>query len=104
MHAWWLIFNPQKTNPHRIQITAGRNHINYPGKLSTTADLNTSKLMWNSVLSTEGAKCMCLDINNFHLSAPLGKFKYMKTPLTLFPQCTVNQYDLTKCTQWYRLT
>ena len=58
-------FCPQKFDPHRIRITAGGNLINYPGELSTrTADLTTSKLMWNSVLSTEGAKYMCLDIKN----------------------------------------
>ncbi len=56
-------FCPQKADPHRICITAGGNLINYPGELTTqTADLTTSKLMWNSVLSTEGAKNMCLDI------------------------------------------
>ena len=48
-------FRPQKEDPHRIRITAGGNLINYPGKLLTwTADITTSKLMWNSVLSTEG--------------------------------------------------
>jgi hypothetical protein len=42
-------FRPQKADPHRIRITAGGNLINYPGKLTTqTADLTTSKLMWNS--------------------------------------------------------
>ena len=72
-------FRPQKEDPHRIRITAGGNLINYPGELSTrTADLTTSKLMWNSVLSTEGAKYMCLDIKNFYLSAPLDRFEYMK--------------------------
>ncbi len=50
-------FSPLKANPHHILITAGGNLINYPGDLSThTADPTTSKLMWNSVLSTEGAK------------------------------------------------
>ena len=59
-------FRPQKDDPHRIRIAAGGNLINYPGELSTrTADLTTSKLMWNSVLSTEGAKYMCLDIKFF---------------------------------------
>ena len=72
-------YRPQKEDPHRIRITAGGNLINYPGELSTrTADLTTSKLMWNSVLSTEGAKYMCLDIKNFYLSAPLDRFEYMK--------------------------
>jgi len=65
-------FRLQKADPHRIRITAGGNLINYPGELTTqTADLTTSKLMRNSVLSTEGAKYMCLDIKNFDLTAPL---------------------------------
>lgn len=90
-------FRPQKADPHRIRITAGGNLINYPCELSTRmADLTTSKLMWNSVLSTEGAKYMCLDIKIFYLSAPLDRFEYMKIPLVLFPQWTINQYDLTK--------
>jgi len=64
-------FHLQKADPHRICITSGGNLINYPGELMTrTADLTTSKLMWNSVLSTEGAKYMCLDIKNFYLTAP----------------------------------
>jgi hypothetical protein len=37
-------FWPQKTDTHRIRITAGRNLIHNPGKLSTcTADLTISK-------------------------------------------------------------
>jgi hypothetical protein len=50
-------FCPQKLDPHRIRITAGGNLIKYPEELLTrTAVLTTSKLMWNSVLSTEGAR------------------------------------------------
>ena len=59
---------PQKADPNRNQITAGGNLINYPGKLTTrTADITTSKLHWNSILSTPDAKYMCLDIKNFYL-------------------------------------
>jgi hypothetical protein len=55
-------FQPQKADPPRIRITVGGNLTNYPGELSTrTANLTTSKLMWNGVLSTEGAKYMCMD-------------------------------------------
>jgi hypothetical protein len=65
-------FHPQKRDPHPIRITTGGNLINYPGELTTrTANLTTSTLMWNSVLSTKGAKYMCLDIKNFYLMAPL---------------------------------
>jgi len=88
-------FHPQKANLHRIRITAGGNLINYPGELSTcTADLTTSKLMWNSVLSTEGVKYMCLDIKNFYLLAPLDRYEYMKMPLTLFSEWNIEQYKL----------
>jgi hypothetical protein len=51
--------------------------------------------MWNSVLSTEGAKYMCLDIKNFYLTAPLDRFEYMKMPIALFPEWIVKQYNLT---------
>jgi hypothetical protein len=68
-----------------------------PGELlMRTADLTTSKLMWNSVLSTAGAKYMCLDIKNFYLMAPLDRFKYMKMPIALFPKWIVKQYELMK--------
>jgi len=53
----------EKADPNRIRITAGGNLINYPGELTTrTADITTAKLLWNSVLSTPGAKYMFLDI------------------------------------------
>jgi hypothetical protein len=76
----------QKADPNRIRITAGGNHINYPGELTTwMVDITTAKLLWNSVLSTPGAKYMCLDIKNFYLSATLNRFKYMHIPFALFP-------------------
>ena len=63
---------PQKEDPDRVRITAGGNLISYPGELTTrTANLTTSKILWNSVLSTENGKYMCIDIICFtsvHLS------------------------------------
>jgi hypothetical protein len=50
--------------------------------------------MWTSVLSTEGAKYMCLDIKNFYLRALLDRFEYMKILLALFPQWIIEQNDL----------
>jgi hypothetical protein len=59
-------FRPQKEDPHCIRIMAGGNLINYPGKLTTqTANITTSKLHCNSVLSTQKAKYMCLNLKNF---------------------------------------
>ena len=67
----------------------------YPGEVTTrTADLTTSKILWNSVLSTEGAKFMTIDIKNFFPTAPLDRYEYMKMPIKVFPQHTIDQYDM----------
>ncbi len=53
---------PQKEDPNRIRITAGGNLMNCEEDVSVrTADINTEKLHWNSVISTDGAQYMCLD-------------------------------------------
>jgi len=83
---------PQKEDPNRIRITAGGNLINCEEDVSVrTADINTAKLHWNSVISTEGARYMCLDIGNFYLTAALEYFEYMRMPLTLFPEWIITQ-------------
>ncbi len=58
-----------------------------------TADLDTVKLNWNSVISTAFGKYMCLDIKNFYLMVVLEYFTYMKIPLTLFLERNVKQYS-----------
>ncbi len=86
---------PQKEDPNRIRITAGGNLINYEEELSVrTVDINTAKLHWNSVISTDEARYMCLNIGNFYLTAALKYFEYMRIPLALFPIRIVEQYDL----------
>ena len=88
-------FRPQKDDPHCIRITVDGNLIKYKGVVSTqTADLTTSKLLWNSVLSTHGAKYMCLDIKNLYLTAALNYLEYMKMPLAVFPDWIKHQYNL----------
>jgi hypothetical protein len=61
-----------------------------------TADINTVKLHWNSVISMDKALYMCLNIGNFYLTAALEYFEYMRIPLALFPIWIVEQYDLKK--------
>ena len=63
---------PQKEDPNRIRIIAGGNLIESTGELSVpTANIDTAKLHWNSVVSTALAKYMCIDIKSFYLSAAL---------------------------------
>ena len=60
-------FRTQKADPNRVRITAGGNLIVYPDELTTrTADLITTMIMCNSVLSTQGARYMCINIKNMY--------------------------------------
>jgi hypothetical protein len=56
--------------------------------------MTTSKLHWNSVLSTPKACCMCLDIGNFYLTATLDRYENMNMPINHFPPWIIKQYDL----------
>ena len=88
-------YRPQKDDPNRVWMTAGGKLIKYPGELTTcTSDLITLKIMCNSVLSTDGGKYMCIDINNFYLGTPLDRFEYMRIPLSMFPENVIQQYHL----------
>jgi hypothetical protein len=66
---------PNKPEIHRVRLTVGGNLIQYQGDVSTrSADLTTSKCLWNSTISTDGAKFMCLDVKNFYLGTPMDNF------------------------------
>ncbi len=85
-------YRPQKEDPNRIRITAMGNLVSYKGKLSVqTADINTAKIHWNSIISNKIAKYMCLNIKNFYLKAALEYFEYMKIPFALFSSWIVEQ-------------
>ena len=85
----------QKSDPNRVHITVGGNLIDYPFKLTTcTADLTTSKIMWNSVVSTPGAKYACADAKNFYLCTPLDRYEYMRMPIDLIPPEFIEAYGL----------
>ena len=40
-----------------------------------TADNITSKILWNSVISTKGARYAGFDIKNFYLGTPLDEYE-----------------------------
>jgi hypothetical protein len=77
----------QKAEPEQTRLTVGGNLINYDGDVSTqTADLTTSKIMWNSVISTLHAKYMCLDLKNFYVGTPMKEYKYMRLNISDIPK------------------
>ena len=61
-------FRQQKEDPNRVRITVGGNLIQYAGNLTIrTADLTVTKMVWNSVVSTPGAKYAAFDVGDFIL-------------------------------------
>jgi hypothetical protein len=86
---------PQKTEKYRTRMTIGGNRIDYPGDKSTrTAELETTKILLNSVISTAEAKFCTMDITNFYLNTPLDRPEYLRIPVNLIPTEIMNEYNL----------
>jgi hypothetical protein len=78
---------PHKAEQHRVRLTVGGDRINYPGETATkNADLTTSKCLWNSTISTPGARYMCADVKKIYLNTLLERPEYMQLALTIIPQ------------------
>ena len=87
---------PMKANPRRVRFTVGGDKIEYPYEVRTkTADLTTSKIIINSTISTPGARFMGIDIKDFYLNNPMGRYEYMRIPISQIPQKIIDLYNLT---------
>jgi hypothetical protein len=88
-------YRPQKADPYRVRITVGGDRIEYDGDCYTpSADLTTAKLLLNSVVSTDGAKFLGIDIKDFYLNTVLDDYQYMRIPAAYVPQAIRDQYNL----------
>ena len=75
----------------------GGDRINYPGAVATpTAEMLVAKMLFNSVVSTKGAKFMTMDISNFYLMTPLKRPEYIRMKLTDIPKEVIDEYRLLK--------
>eukprot|EP00804_Cyclotella_cryptica_P020408 CCRYP_012623-RA/>CCRYP_012623-RA protein AED:0.44 eAED:0.44 QI:0/0/0/1/0/0/2/0/536 len=84
-----VALRPQKMEPARTRLTVGGNLIVYPWDVATpTSDLNTAKLLFNSVVSTPGA------VFNFYLNTPMECPEFMRLPLKLIPTEIIEKYNL----------
>ena len=76
---------PKKKEKNRTRFTVGGDKINYPGRVETpTADMLVAKILFNSVISTKGAKFMTADISNFYLNTPLKRPEYVRLSLKAY--------------------
>ena len=88
-----MSYRPQKADPHCTQFTVGGNKLGYPWDASTTnTDVTTSKLLFNSTISTPGAKFITANKKKFYLGMPLDE--YIHLPLFIIPTQILEQYKL----------
>ena len=86
---------PEKKEKNRTRFTVGGDRINYPGEVATpTADMMVAKLLFNSVVSTKGARFMTMDISNFYLMTPLKRPEYIRMKMSDIPEEIIEEYGL----------
>jgi hypothetical protein len=84
-----------KEETESTRLTAGGDQIEYPGDKSTrTAGLTTANILFNSTISTPGARLLVIDIKNFYLNTPLKRYKYMVVVIASLPQEVIDEYGL----------
>jgi hypothetical protein len=77
---------PKKAEPNQMQFMAGGYRIDYPGEVTTlTAGMLVAKMLFNSVISTKGARFMTMDIFNFYLMKPLHRAKFIQIKFSDIP-------------------
>ena len=85
----------KKTEPHQSRLKVGGDKVNYPFTTSApTADLPTIKMLWNSFLSTKGARFIVADVENFYLGTPMERPEFMRLPYKQIPQEIKDKYNL----------
>ena len=88
-------YRPHKEEKHRTRLTVGGDRIAYPWDVSTpTANLQTIKLLWNSVIASPGNKFCTMDIKKFYLNTPLDGYEYMRLRLDIIPDDIIDHYGL----------
>jgi hypothetical protein len=85
----------QKGRTKSDAFHGGGDKINYPDEVATpTAKMLVAKVLFNSVVSTPGAKFMTMDVSNFYLMTPLKHPEYIRVHLADMPTEIINEYKL----------
>jgi hypothetical protein len=73
----------------------GGNLVNCPDDCRTpTADIITVKLLLNSIISTNNAKFMMIDLKDFYFMTSMTRYEYFRMKLNLFPDNIIKEYKL----------
>ena len=69
---------PETEEKERTRLTLGRNFLDLTGNFrAPTASVTTEKCVFNSVVSTPGARCLLADIKHFYLNNILPDPEFM---------------------------
>jgi hypothetical protein len=86
---------PDKAEPNYTRYRVGGDRINYPGKVATpAAEMLVAKMLFNSVISTRGARFVTMDISNFYLLTPLHQTEFICMKLCSIPDKIIDTYKL----------
>ena len=78
-----------------MQLTVGGDKLEFDRPVSTPISyITTSKISWNRITSTSGAKYVVVNVKNFYLYKPMAKYEYYKIDLSLIPQDVIDKYNL----------
>eukprot|EP00804_Cyclotella_cryptica_P013280 CCRYP_007043-RA/>CCRYP_007043-RA protein AED:0.39 eAED:0.39 QI:0/0/0/1/0/0/3/0/598 len=91
----FVVKRPHKKEKERTRLTVVGTYIDYPGNTAVpTSDLTTAKLLFNSVISTDGPTFHGGDLKNFYLNTPMDRPEYMRLKFDLIPQEIKDKYKL----------
>ncbi len=86
---------PEKDEQNRTRLVVGGDRVNYPGEVATpTAEMLVAKILFNSVISTPGARFMTMDVGNFYLNTPLPRPEFLRIHIDDIPEEIIQQYGL----------
>ena len=79
----------------RVRGTVGGDRIQYHGEVTArTAELESVKILLNSVVSTPGAQWMTIDIKDYYLGTPMDRSEWMRVPVKFLPIATITKHKL----------
>ena len=92
-----VAYKSDKLEKHRTRLTVrGDRLVCFVDTGTSTEDVLTIKVLWNSTMSTPGAKYMTRDISNIYLGAPMERLEGMCMPLRVIQQDIIGHYNLDK--------
>ena len=79
-----------------MRLTVGVDKLTFYRPVFTlTSNIITSKMRWNSVISTPGSKYLVVDVKSFYLNNAMEKYEYYNIYISLIRQEFIDGYNLT---------